>query len=63
MEVSNRDTRLSEVIVVFTTNSHHSLFEASQLILEIFNSVMQNIQLRGFLAHHLPKIIGLENGT
>ena len=63
MEVLARNTSFSEIRIVFPANTSHHLLEASQLILEIFNSVMQNIQLCGFLAHHLPKIIGLENGT
>ena len=63
MEVSNRDSSLSEVIVVFTTDTSHCLLETGQLVLEIFNGIVKNIKRGGFHTNHLPKLIGLENGT
>ena len=63
MELSIGNTSLPEVLVVLPTNSGHRPLKAGQFILQVFKSIHQNVQLSGLLAHQLPQLVGLENGT
>ena len=63
VKLPDGDASLPEVVVVFTTDPGHGLLEASQLVLEVFNGIVKNIELRSLLVNHLPKIVGLENKT
>ena len=54
MELSVCDTSLPEVLVILPTNSCHLLLEASELILQVFEVVLQNVQLSRLPAHQLP---------
>ena len=60
VEVSNGDSSLLEVIVILPTDTSHDLLEAGQFILEIFNSMVKDVQGGRLLAYHLPKFVGLE---
>ena len=63
MEVSDRNSGLPEVDVVFTTDTSHCLLKAGQLVRQIFYGVEQDVQLRGLLSHHFPQLVGLEKAT
>ena len=54
---------LLEVLVILPANPGHRLLEAGELVLEVLEGVHQDVQLHRLLANHLPKIVGLENGT
>ena len=50
----------TEVVIVLATNSGHNLLEAGQLVLEVFDCIMENIQGGSLLPNYLPKIMGLK---
>ena len=60
MKMTSGSPTPMEVVVVFATNTSHRLLEAGQLDLEFFHGVLKDVYLRGLLAHHLSKIVGLE---
>ena len=49
----------AEVVVVLTTDPRHDRLEAGQLVFEVFNRIMQDVQFRGLLSHHLAKVTSL----
>ena len=63
MELAMSYTSFLEVLIILPTNTGHCLLETGELILQVFKGVHQNVQLSRFLAHLLPQLIGLENGT
>ena len=50
---------LAEVAVVLTTDPRHNRLEAGQLVFEVFDRIVQNVQFRGLLSHHLTKVASL----
>ena len=53
MQVAVGNTSLSEVLIILLTNPHHLLLEAGELILQVFEVVLQNVQLSRLPAHQL----------
>ena len=53
-------TGLTEVLVVLPTDPHHLFLETRELVFEVFEFVLQNVQLSRLLAHYLRQIVGLE---
>ena len=59
MKMTTRSATLPKIVVVLVTNSGHDGLEAGQLVLEIFDGVMQDIKLRGLLSYHLTEVASL----
>ena len=60
MQMTGGSSVTTEVVIILATNSGHNLLETSQLVLEVFNRIMENIQGGGLLSNYLPKIMGLK---
>ena len=61
MQMAVGNTSLSEVLIVLPADPRHFLLEAGKLILQVFEVVLQDIQLSRLPVHQLPEFIGLEN--
>ena len=59
VELTSGNSIPAEVVVVFTTDTGHDRLEASQLILEVCDGILQNIQLSGFPTNHLAEVASL----
>ena len=59
MELARRGRALTKVVVKLSRHAGHDLLEASQLVLEVLQSVMENVYLGVLLTNHLTKVATL----
>ena len=59
VELANRNFALTKVVVHLTNNTSHNLFETGQLVLEVFQGVMENIYFGVLLPNYLTKVATL----
>ena len=59
VELTNRGSTPTKVIIELTSNASHDLLETGQFVLKVLQGVMENIDFGVLLSNHLTKVATL----
>ena len=59
VELANRGCATTKVLIELTSNASHNLFKASQLVLKVLQSIVENVYLGVLLSNHFTKVTTL----